>query len=315
MKISNLYQAIKTGIAITEDYKKSVKQVERDIEYAKSRGMVYTQEKMQEFSDKKEQQRQSALKQLVLLRADYETYLKDEKQLLPFGIDKDGVPASFTSSELRFLESLKYMNLTPEMFEGYLKIYAKDASNPAMVSALTNMATLQGYRVEGVDTRNTSEKMAEFDQIIDKLAKQLQPETWYSDNFNAVSAQIFLDEVNEIAEREYAGNRNAIVDGITVTDPETEKADALGVVVIDNPEPEISAETDRAIKTGLLGKEAVEKEEHTEAVARAQMVKRQNAEAEAERRKAEAQEKAIMQAKIEAEVKAELEAKAEAEAK
>ena len=230
MKISNLYQAIKTGIAITEDYKKSVKQVERDIEYAKSRGMVYTQEKMQEFSDKKEQQRQSALKQLVLLRADYETYLKDEKQLLPFGIDKDGVPASFTSSELRFLESLKYMNLTPEMFEGYLKIYAKDASNPAMVSALTNMATLQGYRVEGVDTRNTSEKMAEFDQIIDKLAKQLQPETWYSDNFNAVSAQIFLDEVNEIAEREYAGNRNAIVDGITVTDPETEKADALGVL-------------------------------------------------------------------------------------
>ena len=85
--------------------------------------------------------------------------------------------------------------------------------------------------------------------------------------------------------------------------------------MIDNPEPEISAETDRAIKTGLLGKEAVEKEEHTEAVARAQMVKRQNAEAEAERRKAEAQEKAIMQAKIEAEVKAELEAKAEAEAK
>lgn len=315
MKIKSLHHALAEGLQICKDYKNFCTQQERETEQAKRQGYVLTAEKRQEMDSAREFNRKSALKQLNLLRESYREYLESDSQLLPFGyVDGSETPVGFSTSEIRFLQSMQYIKLSPEQFQAYIKHYAADNSNPAMVTALKQMAEKEGYKVTGIDSRTVPERMTAFDNVIKKLGMQLREPEFYEDGFNQVSADMMLEEVEALKEKEYAGNRSKLIDAISVSDPADEKIDAMGVpVVIDDPEPEISAETDRAIREGL-NPGSVEQDDYIEAAAQAEIARKSNAEFEAERAKVEAQERALVRAKIEADVNAELEAKAQAEA-
>lgn len=316
MKIKSLHHALAEGLQICKDYKNFCTQQERETEQAKRQGYVLTAEKRQEMDSAREFNRKSALKQLNLLRESYREYLESDSQLLPFGyVDRSETPVGFSTSEIRFLQSMQYIKLSPEQFQAYIKHYAADNSNPAMVTALKQMAEKEGYKVTGIDSRTVPERMTAFDNVIKKLGMQLREPEFYEDGFNQVSADMMLEEVEALKEKEYAGNRSKLIDEISVKDPATEKLDVFGVSVEPEPEGEkITPQDERNILTGLLGKETVEEQDRVEATAHAEMARRSNAELEAERAKAEAEERALVRAKIQADVNAELEAKAQAEA-
>lgn len=287
MKIKSLHHALDEGLQICKDYKNFCTQQERETEQAKRQGYVLTAEKRQEMDSKREFNRKSALKQLDLLRESYREYLESDSQLLPFGyVDGSETPVGFSNSEIKFLQSMQYIRCTPEQFEAYIKHYSADTSNPAMVTALKQMAEKEGFKVTGIDSRTVPERMTEFDNVIKKLGMQLREPEFYEDGFNKVSADMMLEEVEALKEKEYAGNRSKLIDEISVSDPADEKIDAMGVpVVIDEPEPE-TPEQDRALLEGFIGKEGVEELDRVEATARASMVRRQNAENEIAERNA-----------------------------
>lgn len=316
MKIKSLHHALETGLHICADYKRFCDQQQKEVEHMQKQGFILSPEKRSEMDSKREFNRKSALKQLNLLRESYREYLESDSQLLPFGyVDGSETPVGFSTSEIRFLQSMQYIKLSPEQYEAYIKRYSTDSSNPAMVQALVQMAEKEGYKVEGLDGRTVPEKLTEFDNVVKKLGMQLREPEYYQDAFNKTSADMMLEQVEALKEKEYAGNRSKLIDEISVKDPATEKLDVFGVSV--EPEPEgdkITPQDERNVLTGLLGKEAVEEQDRVEATAHAEMARRSNAEFEAERAKVEAQERALVRSKIQADVNAELEAKAQAEA-
>lgn len=281
MKIKSLYHAITTGKKVVEDYRRFCDQQNKDIEHMQKQGFILSPEKRQEMESKQEFERKSALRQLQLLKDDYKAYL--QSTVLPFSILDDGSPASLSNAELRFLESMKAIKPEPKVFEEYLRVFTKDGSRKTLIDALCNVAESQGFRVSGIDRRTTEEKADEFSGIIDKLNVQLKPKTWFQDNFNSVQSAMLWEQISEAEQKAYVGNVKDTLDNISVTIPEQMPVDALGVPVEKVEEPEISAETDRAIREGL-NPGSVQNDFEVEAVARASMARRANEEREIEER-------------------------------
>lgn len=315
MKIQSLTHGISTGMSIIRDFQAFDQRQKAEVANIQRQGLMMSPERAKEMSDKLEVQRMAAEKQLQMLKDGYTEFLV--KDSLPFGLMDDNTPSSFSAQELRFIDSLRALKPGPETYQGYIKTFmANDRKELAL--ALVNMATADGYKVTGIDQRSAQEKQAEFNEIVDKMALQLKPEEWKQDSFNKTTASLYWEQV----ERAYARAKTARldVDGISVIEPGDIPVDAFGLPVEKTeqkltPEEEKKEEKEARAFLEEFAPDELRMDDQATAVAMAQSARRANAGFEAERARAEAEERALVRAKIQSDVNAELEAKAQAEAK
>ena len=191
------YQNLLDIIAKVDD----VRQRQKDeVNSQKRLGYILTPDKKKQLAHKEKVAVMAAEERLSKLKKDYIAFV--EKASAPFtentGVSGNIKITSLSKDDMALLNSLDYMPpLKPTHIKRLLDNY-RNENNPAMLLALSEYASKNGFKVNGLEMLTDPDGMvAEFDSAI-KKAQRIIKGVSEEDGFGKVNLEIFRDELNQL---------------------------------------------------------------------------------------------------------------------
>lgn len=178
MPIFSKHDAYHRANDILRKYDEAKANYDKKLEGWKKEGVTPKKQTIEKLQRELDIQRKAAVRGMDMLRTDFREYLTEKTR--PFSIRKqniDGIKqtviTSLSTSDRNFLESLKYIRLSPEELKIYAKQYRED-QNTAMCRALDTVAQQWGYETIGLVT-DVQKEMQSFDNHLHHIMTALQP--------------------------------------------------------------------------------------------------------------------------------------------